>query len=681
MKKIIYAILFFISINAVLAQNYSFNFAATGRRVCLVSSKVAANNSSVKIIFHDSLSNTSEPLFVNKRLLGTTSWSSVASNITPGTGHWIDTNVSAGEVWEYQVKRNNTWSFASTNYSAVGYTLGALLTDNSVYKGQMILLVAQDIPTNLATKYFRLKKELTNEGWFINELVVPKATSWDSGNQVVTIKTQIQNIYNAAPTTDKPKVLFILGHVPMPRSGSANVVAPDDHSQNAGARGCDGYYADMDGVYTDTATFNPGGLTTPLAINQPNDFKWDQDYFSSNLEMAFGRVDFADITDVTTSELGLIENYLDRLSNYRNVNTGFDMGDKSAFNLGYNNSNDASYRTLLNVSKPENVYQKTDASNHNQWVQNNGPFKVYMQNVLVPSITDWQTYGMNATVYSSDQSYWGFGDVPQPSGVFSRIRALLGVDTKCLVALWTTTSIGLFHQACTGQSIGQALLHTMNHNTTNQHLEKPQQQYDTEAWWNRTHFEIWGDPTISLYQVKPVNNLTLTNVSGNPVLQWTPSSDTAVLGYHIYESNTELGVFQRISTSPITITNFTIQNYNPSHWYMVKAIKVVESGCGKLLQSSIGKSIQADVNLTSAEFQTTKSWMVYPNPVKDQLQIRSENKLQKIRIYNNLNQLVLNIQPQASDYLIDCSSWQSGLYFIEIIDELQKRDTIKIVKE
>ena len=681
MKKIIYAILFLVIINAVYAQNFSFNFAATGRRVCLVSSKVAANNSSVKIIFHDSLSNTSEPLFVNKRLLGTNSWNNAASNITPGTGHWIDTNVSAGEVWEYQVKRNNTWSFASINYSAVGYTLGALLTDNSVYKGQMILLVAQDIPTNLATKYFRLKKELTNDGWFVNELIVPKATSWDSGNQVVTIKTQIQNIYNAAPTTDKPKVLFILGHVPMPRSGSANVVAPDDHSQNAGARGCDGYYADMDGVYTDTATFNPGGLTTPLAINQPNDFKWDQDYFPSNLEMAFGRVDFADITDVTTSELGLIENYLDRLSNYRNVNTGFDMGDKSAFNLGYNNSNDASYRTLLNVSKPENVYQKTDASNHNQWVQNNGPFKVYMQNVLVPSISDWQTYGMNATVYSSDQSYWGFGDVPQPSGVFSRIRALLGVDTKCLVALWTTTSIGLFHQACNGQSIGQALLHTMNHNTTNQHLEKPQQQYDTEAWWNRTHFEIWGDPTISLYQVKPVNNLTLTNVSGNPALQWTPSSDTAVLGYHIYESNTELGVYQRISSAPITASNFTIPNYNPNHWYMVKAIKIVESGCGKMLQSSIGKSIQADVNLSSAEFQTAKSWMVYPNPVKDQLQIRSKNKLQKIRIYNNLNQLVVNIQPETTDCLIDCSNWQSGLYFIEIIDELQKRDTIKIVKE
>jgi hypothetical protein len=114
---------------------------------------------------------------------------------------------------------------------------------------------------------------------------------------------------------------------------------------------------------------------------------------------------------------------------------------------------------------------------------------------------------------------------------------------------------------------------------------------------------------------------------------------------------------------------------------MVKAIKIVETGCGKLLQSSIGKSIQTDVNLSSAEFQTAKSWMVYPNPVKEQLQIRSKNKLQKIRVYNNLNQLVLNIQPKTTDCLIECSSWQSGLYFIEIIDELQKRDTIKIVKE
>ncbi len=67
----------------------------------------------------------------------------------------------------------------------------------------------------------------------------------------------------------------------MPRSGSTSVTAPDEHDQNKGARGCDGYYADIDGIYTDTNTYNPGGLETPLAINLPGDYKWDQDFFPS----------------------------------------------------------------------------------------------------------------------------------------------------------------------------------------------------------------------------------------------------------------------------------------------------------------------------------------------------------------------------------------------------------------
>ncbi len=230
--------------NEANAQNYTFNYHTTGRRVCLVSSQVDLTNENVKIIFHDSLANTNEPLLVNRRKLGTYIWNAVA-NLSAGTGHWVDTNVNTGDVWEYQVKRKNTWAFGGVNYDATGYTLGALLNYNTNYKGQMILLVANDIPLNLPTKYQRLKKELTNDGWYVNELIVPRATTWDSGDAVVTIKNQIQNIYSMAPSNDKPKSLFILGHVAMPRCGSTNVVAPDDHSQNTGARGCDGYYADI----------------------------------------------------------------------------------------------------------------------------------------------------------------------------------------------------------------------------------------------------------------------------------------------------------------------------------------------------------------------------------------------------------------------------------------------------
>lgn len=125
----------------------------------------------------------------------------------------------------------------------------------------------------------------------------------------------------------------------------------------------------------------------------------------------------------------------------------------------------------------------------------------------------------------------------------------------------------------------------MNHNIINKQLEKPQLQHDIDTWLNRTYFEKC-DPIITLYQVKPVSDLSLINASGNPVLQWSPSTDTGVLGYHIYESTTELGIYQCISSSIVATTSFTIPN-NPIQYYMVKAIKIMESGCGKFLQVSI----------------------------------------------------------------------------------------------
>lgn len=620
-------------------------------------------NNEVKIIFLDSLSNTSEPLFVSRRQLGTTVWTNVASSLPAGTGHWIDTNVSQGQTWEYQVKRFNTWNYGGLDYDATGYTIGSLLSDNTNYKGQMILLVADDIPVSLAMKYIRLKKEITADGWFVNELIVPKANNWDSGNEVVTIKNQINSIYNAAPISDKPKLLFILGHVPLPRSGSTSVTAPDDHNENKGARGFDGYYVDINGAYTDTATYNPAGLATPLSINLPGDYKWDQDFFPSDIELAFGRVDFSDITDLPLSEMQMIENYLDRLSAYRNVISNHDMGDKSAFYYGYDNSNDGSFRSLPNISKPNQVYENYTGPNHNQWVQTNGSFKIYMQNLSVPEISDWQTYGMNATVYTSDQSYWGFGDVPQPAGVYSRIRALLGVDTKCLITLWTTTGVNIFHQACMGQPY--AMKEIMNHNQTNQYLEKPQQDYDTQEWWNRTHFAFYGDPTINLYQIQPPSNLTLTEINGNAQLNWISSNDTNVMGYHVYESDSEFGIYNRVTTSVVSGNSYTLNSYQNGNWYIVKAVKVIESGCGKFLHSSIGASIQGNLVLSITDLNLLNNLVVYPNPSKDIFYVKSQTEITTYKIITANGVEIKNEFVNKMNFPLNISKLPNGIYLIQ----------------
>ncbi|HLO52784.1 MAG TPA: T9SS type A sorting domain-containing protein [Saprospiraceae bacterium] len=665
MKKSIIISIILLQLLHLKAQNFSFNFNTSGRRVCLVSSEVNLANNEVKIIFLDSLSNSSEPIFVNRRALGSTTWTNVANSLPAGTGHWVDTNVSQGQIWEYQVKRFNTWNYSGLNYDATGYTIGSLLIDNTNYKGQMILLVADDIPVSLTMKYTRLKKEITADGWFVNELIVPKASNWDSGNEVVTIKNQINAIYNAAPIADKPKLLFILGHVPLPRCGSTSVIAPDDHNENKGARGCDAYYGDINGAYTDTATYNPGGLATPLSINLPGDYKWDQDFFPSDIELAFGRVDFADVTDLQLSEIQMIENYLDRLSAYRNVMPNHDMGDKSAFYYGYDNSNDGSFRSLPNISKPHQVYQNYTGPNHNQWVQTNGSFKIYMQNLSVPEISDWQTFGMDATVYASDQSYWGFGDVPQPAGVYSRIRALLGVDTKCLITLWTTTGINIFHQACMGQSFGLAMKEIMNHNQSNQYLEKPQQEYDTQEWWNRTHFAFYGDPTINLYQIQPPSNVSLTEINGNVQLNWISSNDSNVMGYHVYESDSEFGIYNRVTTNLAIGNSYTLNSYKNGNWYIVKAVKVIESGCGKFLHSSIGESIQGNLVLSNIDLSELDNLVVYPNPSKDIFYVKSQTEITTYKIKTANGVEIKNEFSNKTNFPINISELPNGIYFIQ----------------
>jgi len=76
-------------------------------------------------------------------------------------------------------------------------------------------------------KIFQLKKELTRDGWFVNELTVaPGDSDFNDGAVVLNVKSEINDIYNASSDDDKPKVLFILGQIPLPRSGKG-LQAPD----------------------------------------------------------------------------------------------------------------------------------------------------------------------------------------------------------------------------------------------------------------------------------------------------------------------------------------------------------------------------------------------------------------------------------------------------------------------
>lgn len=76
----------------------------------------------------------------------------------------------------------------------------------------------------------------------------------DRNDKVTNVKSKIKTW--ADTRQDSNLVVFLLGRVPVPYSGD---IAPDGHqNDHRGAWPCDGYYACLEGIWTDnTVNINP----------------------------------------------------------------------------------------------------------------------------------------------------------------------------------------------------------------------------------------------------------------------------------------------------------------------------------------------------------------------------------------------------------------------------------------
>jgi hypothetical protein len=97
-----------------------------------------------------------------------------------------------------------------------------------------------------------------------------------------------------------------------------------------------------------------------------------------------------------------------------------------------------------------------------------------------------------------------------------------------------------------------------------------------------------GDPTLEMFPVIPPANLTASEGSG-VVLNWTPSSDENIAGYHIYYSSSPNGPFARITSDPVGGTSYTHSGLPAgTYYYMVRAIKLERTGSGTFFNASQG---------------------------------------------------------------------------------------------
>jgi hypothetical protein len=161
------------------------------------------------------------------------------------------------------------------------------------------------------------------------------------------------------------------------------------------------------------------------------------------------------------------------------------------------------------------------------------------------------------------------------------LRAALATPTYTLTSVWSGRPYWQFHHMGLGETIGYSTLASQNN------LGVSQGGYDFNADNGFVHIALMGDPTLRMHMVAPPSALLVSsNGSGGASVSWNASPDT-VLGYYVYSAPTAAGPFTRLTSSLLTVTNYTDPVVS-TNVYMVRAVKLEVSGSGSYSNASQG---------------------------------------------------------------------------------------------
>ena len=85
-------------------------------------------------------------------------------------------------------------------------------------------------------------------------------------------------------------------------------------------------------------------------------------------------------------------------------------------------------------------------------------------------------------------------------------------------------------------------------------------------------------------------------------------------------------------------------------------------------------------NSLSTDDLSLANLVVYPNPVKDVLNVSFDKEIRTIAVFNTLGQQVMERQVNATETVINVSSLTSGTYFVKVAADNAFK-TLKVIKE
>lgn len=522
---------------------------------------------------------------IQRRAIPGGNWRANPDFVTVGAGitstTFRDTNVQPGLRYEYRA-----YVFSTVPAFAVAGINAAPIED----RGRVILLVDQSLVSGLGSALTNFIQNLVGDGWQVLRHDVPRHvddySSSDSYrihnySNVMSIKSLVQKDY--AADTNKTRCVVILGHVAIPYSGYR---AEDGHEDHRGAWPADMFYADVDGVWTDT------NQTSTLSAfrenwNYPGDGKFDNDQAPSALEMAVGRIDFARLPEVqriqNKTEIQLLLQYLQKNHRFRHgqspypllhrsvIYNNFSNGDRSDGNNLFISRLATRNTKLLYGTHPDSLAVREPfrlTTKSAGWAFTGGPgfFSGIYGGAPFLEFTTQSRAAQESPVnfYVLLGSYFGDHNLSDNFG-----RAVLASPGYGLATIWTRFNTWNLDAVALGEPLAESYLRTFR---------------SSVAWRN---LEIVGDPTLPNRTLASPAKLTATSARNTVYLSW-PAGE-AGSSYYIYRSANVTGPFVRLTPNGLTNTNYA--DYRPpkdQKIYMLRALKTTPSGTGSYVLLSQG---------------------------------------------------------------------------------------------
>ncbi len=224
---------------------------------------------------------------------------------------------------------------------------------------------------------------------------------------------------------------------------------------------------------------------------------------------------------------------------------------------------------------------------------------------------------------------------------------------------------------------------------TNDNLIDPSQgscnDFNNETWW--VNQKPYNNPNI---------NAALTHSSppefyGCPVSEVTNESDQFNPGdlvtFAVYLRDQEAGTTMYLKIIKPDNTTLYEWDFNltddflTSYWYW--QYNLTDQGLWKWEATYQGETVSHpfNVGVLGTEDNSLTNTIVYPNPVEDQLIIKTEQPIKKVTIKDLLGRTILeNNSPITSSMELNTNSLNKGLYFVRLTSITNKTKTIKLIK-